>query len=40
MSNRSLKEIKRSWGWDEKADNKAESLSQENRKSLARENNK
>ena len=26
-SGRSLKEIKRSWGWDEKTDNKGESLS-------------
>ncbi len=30
---RSLKEIKRSWGWDEKADKKGESLITENIKS-------
>ena len=33
-SGRSLKEIKRVWGWDEKADNKDESLSQEKSKSI------
>ena len=38
-SGRSLKEIKRSWGWDEKTDNKYESLSLENRKSLVEDNN-
>ena len=38
-SARSLKEIKRSWGWDEKTDNKDESLSPENRKSSLGENN-
>ena len=31
-SARSLKEIKRSWGWDEKSDIQAESLKQENQK--------
>ena len=31
-SGRSLKEIKKSWGWDEKTDNKDESLNPENRK--------
>ena len=39
-SSRSLKEIKRSWGWDEKADNKDDSLSPANIKSLAEDNNK
>ena len=34
-SGRSLKAIKRSWGWDEKADNKDESLGLEEKKSLA-----
>ena len=38
-SARSLKEIKRSWGWDEKTDNKDESLSPENIKSSLEENN-
>ena len=38
-SDRSLKEIKRRWGWDEKADTKDESLSLENRTSSAEENN-
>ena len=38
-SGRSLKEIKRSWGWDEKSDNKNESLSSEDRKSSVEENN-
>ena len=38
-SGRSLKEIKRSWGWDEKTDIKGESLSAENRISSAEENN-
>ena len=32
-SGRSLKEIKRSWGWDEKTDNKNESPNSEDRKS-------
>ncbi len=31
-SGRSLKEIKKSWGWDEKADSNDESLNQGNRK--------
>ena len=30
-SGRSLKEIKRSWGWDEKTENNNETLSSENR---------
>ena len=38
-SGRSLKEIKRSWGWDEKTDNKNGALSPENRKSSVEENN-
>ena len=38
-SGRSLKEIKRSWGWDEETDIKDESLSSENRTSSAEENN-
>ena len=38
-SGRSLKEIKRSWGWDEKTDKKDESLSPKNRKSSVEENN-
>ena len=38
-SGRSLKEIKRSWGWDEKTHNKGESLSPANKKSLAEDNN-
>tara|TARA_Y100001968_G_scaffold260724_1_gene248379 strand:+ start:229 stop:489 length:261 start_codon:yes stop_codon:yes gene_type:complete len=33
-SGRSLKEIKRSWGWDEKTDDKNESLSPSDRKSI------
>ena len=33
-SGRTLKDIKRSWGWDEKADNQDDSLSLENKKSL------
>ena len=37
---RSLKEIKRSWGWDEKTDIKNESLSSENRHSSVEGNNK
>ena len=37
-SGRSLKEIKRSWGWDEETDNNNESLSPENRKSSVEEN--
>ena len=36
---RSLKEIKRSWGWDEKTDVKDESISLENRTSSVEENN-
>ena len=35
----SLKEIKRSWGWDEKTDIKDESLGSENRTSSIEENN-
>ena len=38
-SGRSLKEIKRSWGWDEKINNKDESLSPANKKTLAKDNN-
>ena len=38
-SNRSLKEIKRSWGWDEKSDNKDDSLTPTNIKSLVGDNN-
>tara|TARA_B100001250_G_scaffold113912_1_gene96320 strand:- start:236 stop:496 length:261 start_codon:yes stop_codon:yes gene_type:complete len=38
-SGRSLKEIKRSWGWDEQTDNKDESLSPENRKTSVKKNN-
>ena len=38
-SGRSLKEIKRGWGWDEKADNKEESLRPSNRQSLVEKNN-
>ncbi len=38
-SGRSLKEIKRSWGWDEKTDNKTVSLlSSENREPFVDEN--
>ena len=38
-SGRSLKEIKKSWGWDEKCDNKDDSLSPANIKSLVEDNN-
>ena len=38
-SGRSLEEIKRSWGWDEKSDNNEESLNLENRKSSIEEKN-
>ena len=38
-SGRSLKEIKRSWGWDEESDIKDESLSSGNRTSSVEENN-
>ena len=38
-SGRSLKEIKRSWGWDEKTDNNGNYLSSKNRKSSIEENN-
>ena len=38
-SGRSLKEIKRRWGWDEKTDNKDASLSPANIKSLIEDNN-
>ena len=37
-SGRSLKEIKRSWGWDEKTDIKDASLNLKNRTSLVEEN--
>ena len=36
-SGRSLKEIKRSWGWDERTENNEKSLSAENRKSSVEE---
>ena len=38
-SGRTLKDIKRSWGWDEKPDNQDDSLSLENRKSFVEGNN-
>ena len=38
-SGRSLKEIKKSWGWDEETGNNDESLISENSKSLVEENN-
>ena len=38
-SGRSLKEIKRSWGWDEETDIKDESLISENRTSSVEKNN-
>ncbi len=38
-SGRSLKEIKKSWGWDEPVDNKIESLNNENKNSITRNNN-
>ena len=38
-SGRSLKEIKRSWGWDEKTDSKDEYLSPENIKPSIKKNN-
>ena len=38
-SSRSLKEIKRSWGWDENTDNKDESLRPEYRKASIEDNN-
>ena len=38
-SGRSLKEIKRSWGWDEKSDNKDGPLSPANIKHLVEDNN-
>ena len=38
-SGRSLKEIKKSWGWDEKTDNKDESLIPANIKPLVEDNN-
>ena len=37
---RSLKEIKRSWGWDERTDNKDQSLNPKNKKSSVDEDNK
>tara|TARA_Y100001968_G_scaffold251212_1_gene236400 strand:+ start:485 stop:745 length:261 start_codon:yes stop_codon:yes gene_type:complete len=37
-SNRSLKDIKRSWGWDEQTDNHDESLNAEDRKFLIEDN--
>ncbi len=38
-SGRSLKDIKKSWGWDENTDNNEESPGPENRKSSFEENN-
>jgi hypothetical protein len=38
-SGRSLQEIKRSWGWDEKTDAKDESINAVNRQSSVEENN-
>ena len=38
-SGRSLKEIKRSWGWDEKTNIQDESLSSENKTSSVKKNN-
>tara|TARA_B100000214_G_C23612498_1_gene465745 strand:- start:241 stop:501 length:261 start_codon:yes stop_codon:yes gene_type:complete len=38
-SGRSLKEIKKSWGWEEKSDKKDESFNQANRRSSVEENN-
>ncbi len=38
-SGRSLKEIKRSWGWDEKTNNNDESINSENRKFSVKDNN-
>ena len=38
-SGRSLKDIKRSWGWDEKADNQDEYLNARNKKSLVEHDN-
>ena len=38
-SGRSLKDIKRSWGWDEKADSQNTYLSVENKESLVENNN-
>ena len=39
-SGRSLKDIKRSWGWNEKDSNQDESLISDNKKSLNEDNNK
>ncbi len=36
---RSLKEIKRGWGWDEKTDKESKSLNSEDRNSSVKENN-
>ena len=38
-SGRSLKDIKRSWGWDEKIDHKNEKISTENNKASGRNHN-
>ena len=38
-SGRSLKDIKRSWGWEEKTDNRDENLNAENRKSSVEDDN-
>ena len=39
-SGRTLKDIKRSWGWNKKTDNKDDSLKLENKESLVESNNK
>ena len=39
-SGRSLKEIKKGWGWDEKTDNPHEYLSTANKESLVEDDNK
>ena len=36
---RSLKEIKKSWGWDEKTDNKSETTSSANKESFSNKEN-
>ncbi len=39
-SGRSLKDIKRSWGWDEKDESRIENVNPENKKSIVESNNK
>ena len=39
LSGRSLREIKRSWGWDQQTNSKNEYLSEQNKKSLVETNN-